>query len=75
LDTGKKCREYFDGEISRKETKGHHWLSSMIIEMQHVEIGCDSMSMITGQCICAVQWQALVLVMLQLEILLPDGCT
>lgn len=47
----------------------------MIIEMQHVEIGCDSMSMITGQCICAVQWQALVLVMLQLEILLPDGCT
>jgi hypothetical protein len=72
LDTGKKCREYFDGEIFRKVTKWYHRQNSVIIEMEHVEIGCDDVSRtaVAESDICA-----LMLVMLKLEILLPGGCT
>jgi hypothetical protein len=58
LDTGRKCREYFDGEISRKVVKGYYWQNSMITEMERVEIDCDDVSRtaVAESDICAVQW-------------------
>lgn len=49
----------------------------MITEMEHVEIDCDDVSRtaVAESDICVVQWWALILVMLKLEMLLPDICT